>query len=90
MDNLSTDSFINSRIGALEWGGDWKSHGDAALEAAAGNEMAGPPTGPRWTGPCCGRIDDAALEAAGANLGPPLTAGVSCGTPTVACPRFID
>jgi hypothetical protein len=42
MDHLSTADGILSRIGALELGGDWESHGDATLEAAGANLAGGP------------------------------------------------
>jgi hypothetical protein len=75
MDNLSMAAGIGSQIGALELGDHLASHGDGVLESAGANELAGPPTGPRWTGACCGRVDDGALESAGitANGGPTTT-----------------
>jgi hypothetical protein len=75
MDNLSMAAGIGSQIGALELGDHLASHGDGVLESAGANELAGPPTGPRWTGACCGRMDDGVLEAAGmtTNLSPPPT-----------------
>jgi hypothetical protein len=59
MDNIS-------QIGALELGEHLESHGDGVLEAT----MAGP----ALTTAMCPRIDDGALEAAGANvaLGPTI------------------
>ena len=75
MDHFSTAAGIGDHIGALELDGDLASHGDGVLESAGANELAGPPTGPRWTGACCGRVDDGALESAGvtANGGPTST-----------------
>jgi hypothetical protein len=47
-DNLSTAAGIGDHIGALEWGDHLTGHADGVLESAGANELAGPPTGPRW------------------------------------------
>jgi len=102
MDNLSTVSTdISSQIGALELGGYVEGCGDDALESAGA--YLNPPPGPTQVRTGCGipptivacRIDDGALEAAGANLalGGTPTAFPMCGPPVTAypiCPRIGD
>jgi hypothetical protein len=53
--------FSIENVGAFELGAPVSALFDGALEAATLNP--GAPTKPGWTGMCCGRIDDDALEA---------------------------
>jgi hypothetical protein len=83
MDSLSAD--LSSRIGALELGDTLENYRDGALEASAsGLGMTVSPAACPITQVC--RIDDAALEAFSANLGPvPTMVAYGCRPTNFRC-----
>jgi hypothetical protein len=65
MDNLSTTSIdISNQIGALELSGQLESYADSVLEASVQGPQPPPPVTAFCSLGC--RIDDSALESAGA------------------------
>ena len=89
MEHLSTSTDISNQIGALELSGQPESYADGALESAG--RYLNPLPQPTQMHSCiltfvC-RIDDGALEAAGANM------ALMCGPPVTQypfCPRIGD
>jgi hypothetical protein len=81
MNNLSTatSTDISSLIGALELGNHLAGHDDGALESAGMNAF-GPTIEGGTCPPYCRRIDDGALEAAGATMNQPPRTQIMIGT----------